>query len=129
MKVLGRGISKNILLSALLFSISISAEEAHGLFVCGTPDSATWPFAPPIDTLKAVAVYACRTSAPTIQLPTWAKGIWNSSQQASVPRYFKDNSFGKYLMTAAAYGSGGTPGIVSEPTFRLTLPKRILTFG
>ncbi len=105
MRVLQRG-SKGVLLFALLFLLFIPTKEGFGMFVCGPIDTVTWTAAPSTGTLKAVVIYACSTGAATIQLPSWAKTIWDSSKQVSVPRYYRDNSLGKYHMNAVAYGAG-----------------------
>ncbi len=63
----------------------------------------------PTDTLNAIVIYACSTGAPLgTLLPSWKDDIWNPNVQLSVPRFYLDNSAGKYLITAAAYGRDST---------------------
>lgn len=91
-------------LVSLLFFSSNSREDIADTSRCGTPQSGTFNLARGIDTLKAVVIYACSTGVGSELLPSWFASIWDSSQQLSVPRYYKDNSLGKYIMTAQAFG-------------------------
>ncbi|MCI0531913.1 MAG: hypothetical protein L0Y74_08205, partial [candidate division Zixibacteria bacterium] len=98
-----RRMGRNILVLAMLllpFSSSWGQEEG-----CSTPNGSSTPVPTP-DTLKAVAIYACTTfTFPSLRkLPTWAHSIWDSGVQLSVPRFFKDNSLGKYMISARAFG-------------------------
>ncbi len=106
MKVLQQGARRGALVALLLFS-SVLVKEVYGSDVCNTHDSASWTPAASIGTLKAAVIYACNQNASTIQLPSWAKSIWDSSKQLSVPRFYKDNSLGKYLMLSTPLGRDG----------------------
>lgn len=87
-------------------------------FRCSTAVSDCFlpPAVPSTDTIdgvrevKAVVLYA--TDAP----PVWWKDVWNPDSQFSVPRFYKDNSFGKYILTADVYAR---PGIQFIPIERL----------
>ncbi|HXF49317.1 MAG TPA: right-handed parallel beta-helix repeat-containing protein [Verrucomicrobiae bacterium] len=91
----------------LLFSSTWGDEPAYDTTGCWTNSSAT-ASASGVDTIKAVAIFACKTTASTTAKPVWADSIWDSSLQHSVPRYYKDNSLGKYIMSAVASGRTST---------------------
>jgi M6 family metalloprotease-like protein len=60
------------------------------------------------DTLSPVAIYVCGNDAGSALLPKWHDSIWNPTIRHSVPRYFKDNSLGKYIMKPSAFGLNDT---------------------
>ncbi len=71
-------------------------------FECNyNPDSVGAGNVPPTDTLKALVLYT--TDTP----PVWWRRVWNPDSQLSVPRFYKDNSFGKYILTADIYAFSG----------------------
>ncbi len=61
---------------------------------------------PSTGTFRALVVYACGSDAPADTLPDWWASIWDTATAAqhTVPRYFKDNSLGKYLLIPTLYG-------------------------
>lgn len=110
-------IFKHFLVPVLLL-LSLSAvwgqEPLDDTFGCFTSDSSA-ASATGIDTLKALAVFA-QHALNTTKLPVWADSIWDSARQLSVPRYFKDNSLGKYVMTAVASSRNDTTSWTSSST-------------
>ncbi|MGE5692946.1 MAG: FlgD immunoglobulin-like domain containing protein [Candidatus Zixiibacteriota bacterium] len=98
-----------VFLSFLLLFSLVSAEDDSTFFRCLTPDSVIPPAVPVgSETLSVVAIYACGTEASTTALPSWWERIWQPDTQHSVPKFYKDNSFGNYIMNSGAFGQNDT---------------------
>ncbi|MCI0595321.1 MAG: hypothetical protein L0Z48_02130, partial [candidate division Zixibacteria bacterium] len=105
--------SKSFLLAGFLFLGIISfyssaLAEEDSLFYCSTPDSIGRTVQAGQQTLSPVAIFACGTDASTDRLPSWYSSIFNFAVQLSVPRFYRDNSLGKYIMNSTAFGLNDT---------------------
>jgi M6 family metalloprotease-like protein len=69
----------------------------------------------PIDTVHAVAIYACPADSSDDLPYSWAS-VWDTTPDvASIPNYYKDVSFGKHRLTGDPYGRDSTHCFVSFP--------------
>ena len=57
-----------------------------------------------IDTVFAVALYACTDTSIVQTLPTWYADVWDSTRNLSVPRYYAENSNYKHVVFADPFG-------------------------
>ena len=68
---------------------------------CAYEDSINWGkcdfLRPSIDTTRILAIY-CTPHLADDTLPTYWSIVWDTTYQLSIPRFFKDNSKGKYLL-------------------------------
>ncbi|HXF49828.1 MAG TPA: hypothetical protein VNL73_10465 [Verrucomicrobiae bacterium] len=92
--------------------LQVKSDEAEPDFECrfSVDTTATPTVAPSTGVAKGVAIYATwdsTTHPKRDTLPFWWKNIWDSTQQLSVPKYFKDNSQGNYRMQITPFGRDG----------------------
>lgn len=77
-------------------------------FECGEEsDTTTQPAVPKTGATKAVVIYATwdsTTNPKKDTMPDWWARVWDSTKQLSVPKFYKDNSLGKYMISARAFG-------------------------
>jgi len=104
-------ITQLVFLCLFVFCSSALAQGGSTLFNCLTSDSVQPPAAPAGQrTLSPVAIYACSETLPPNEelLPSWYDSIWTPTIPHSVPKFYKDNSLGKYIMNSAAFGRNST---------------------
>ncbi|MGE5693377.1 MAG: hypothetical protein ACM3YF_06315 [Candidatus Zixiibacteriota bacterium] len=105
MKNVGFWIPALALFGVFVLLSSVSAQDDTTFFRCFTTDSVQPPAAPAGQrTLAPVALFACGSYANKQTLPKWYDSVWTLTIPHSVPKYFKDNSLGRYIMYSDAFG-------------------------
>ncbi len=118
-----------VLFSMVIWGDIVQA-QAVDTFFCSTDSLHPVGSIPTTGTVKAVAIYACGSNASTDTLPVWWAQVWDTARQHSIPRLYKDNSLGQYIMLPTPYGrdaghcfkasipfQGGDAGIFDKPFF------------
>ncbi|MCI0596703.1 MAG: hypothetical protein L0Z48_09225 [candidate division Zixibacteria bacterium] len=75
------------------------------------------PLNPTLGNVRAVVIYASGPGRSSDNLPSWKDSIWNINIQRSVPKYYKDNSLNRYILSATTFGRDSFHCFVSDSLF------------